>query len=100
MRLREKKYSDYGITDDEKRRILDFCRNASVEERKIVKTALADINPYIQQYVYESLVNNLSYDDLCKKADIYMCAVDFYAYRRKGMAAVKQELIRRRLWKG
>ena len=33
MRTRDKNYSDYGITDDEARRIKEYCQTASVEDK-------------------------------------------------------------------
>ena len=33
MRTRDKNYSDYGITEDEAKRIKEYCQNASVEDK-------------------------------------------------------------------
>ena len=33
MRTRDKKCSDYGMTDDEARRIKKYCQNASAEDK-------------------------------------------------------------------
>ena len=99
MRTREKSYADYGITEEEKRYIMDFCHNANEEEKLIIKTALSEINPYISLRIYDSLVNDLSYDDLCKREYIYMCPVDFYGHRRQGMEAIKRWMILSGIWK-
>lgn len=99
MRTREMSYSDYGITKEEKEYIKAFCRNAGEEEKQIIKEALAEIHPYIAPYIYKSLVENLSYDNICKKNYLYMCMVDFYAYRRQGMAAIKRWMILYGVWK-
>ena len=98
MRTREKSYSDYGITEDEKRYIFDFCRKSNEEEKRIIKEALSQLNPYIAPYIYYSLVDNLSYDDICSKNYIYMQCVDFYAYRRKGMECIKRWMILYNIW--
>ena len=98
MRIREKTYNDYGITEDEKRYIMDFCRNANESEKLLIKTALSELNPYISPYIFYSLVDNLSYDDICKREYIYMCCVDFYAYRRQGIAAIKRWMILNGIW--
>lgn len=98
MKTRYMGYADYGITEDEKRYILDFCRNANEDEKMIIKIALSQLNPYISPYVYRSLVENLSYDDICKEDYIYMSCVDFYAYRRKGMESIKRWMILNKLW--
>lgn len=99
MRTREKSYEDYGITKKEKFYILEFCRNANDEEKAIIKNALSEINPYIAPFVYYSLVDNISYDKMIVKQEIYMDKGDFYAYRRLGMSAIKRWMILSGIWK-
>ena len=98
MRTREMSYKDYGITDHEKRYILDFCRNADEDEKLIIKNALSDLNPYVAPYVFYSLVENLSYEDICAKNYLYIGKGDFYGHRRQGMAAIKRWLILYNAW--
>lgn len=98
MRTREKSYKDYGITEDEKKYILNFCRTAGEKDKELVKKALKELNPYISPHIYRSLTENLSYDDLCKTDYLYMHSVDFYAYRRKGIAAIKRHMIQDGIW--
>ena len=40
MRIRNKSYSDYGVTEEEKNQILSFCRKSDEEDRKIIFFAL------------------------------------------------------------
>lgn len=98
MRTREMSYADYGITDDEMHYILDFCRKANEEQKTIIRNALAELQPYIVPYVFYSLVDNLSYDDICAKNYLYIGKGDFYGHRRKGMAAIKRWMILCGIW--
>ena len=98
MRTREKSYSDYGITEDEVRYIKNFCQNADDEQKNIIRNALAELQPYIAPYVFYSLVDNLSYEDICAKNYIYIGKGDFYGHRRQGMAAIKRWMILYGIW--
>lgn len=98
MRTREMSYADYGITDNEMHYILDFCRKANEEQKTIIRNALAELPPYIAPYVFYSLVDNLSYDDICAKNYLYIGKGDFYGHRRKGMAAIKRWMILYGIW--
>lgn len=98
MRKRETSYSDYGITEDEVQYIKDFCRNSNTEQQKLIKYALSELVPYIAPYVYYSLVNNLSYEDICAKNYLYIGKGDFYGHRRQGMAAIKRWMILYGIW--
>lgn len=98
MRTRNKSYGDYGITEDEKIYIRDFCRSADEEQKLIIKNALAEINPYIAPYIYYSLTEGKSYDKMIVKQEIYMSKEDFYGYRRKGMEAIKRYMQLYHIW--
>ena len=98
MRTRNKSYSDYGITEDEKMYILDFCRSADEDQKMIIKNALAELNPYIAPYIYYSLTEGESYDKMIVKQEIYMSKEDFYGYRRKGMEAIKRYMQLYGIW--
>lgn len=98
MKTREMSYSDYGITDREVHYIKEFCKNANEEQKNFIRNALAELQPYIAPFVFYSLVENLSYEDICAKNYIYLCKVDFYAYRRQGMAAIKRWMIWNKIW--
>ena len=93
MRTREKSYSDYGISDNEVKYIKEFCRNANDDEKHIIRTALTELSPYIARNVFDSLVYNLSYEDICAKNYIFIGKGDFYGHRRQGMAAIKRWMI-------
>ena len=98
MRTRKKSYNDYGIEENEINYIKEFCRNSNEEDKAIIKNALSELHPYIAPYVYYSLVENLSYEDVCAKNYIFMGKCDFYGYRRKGMASIKRWMILCNKW--
>ena len=98
MRTREMSYSDYGITKDEVRYIKLFCQNADDEQKNLIKYALAELQPYIAPYVFYSLVDNLSYEDICAKNYLYIGKGDFYGHRRHGMASIKRWMILYGIW--
>lgn len=98
MRTREKSYYDYGITNDEVKYIKEFCRNADKGQQNLIRYALSDIQPYIAPYIFYSLINNISYDKICAKNYICICKDDFYAYRRKAIASIKESLIKNKIW--
>lgn len=98
MRTREKSYHDYGLTEKEVRYIKEFCRNANEDEKIIIKNAISELQPYIAPFVYFSLVNNLSYEDLCAKNYIFIGKGDFYGYRRKAMSFIKRWMILFNRW--
>ncbi len=98
MRKRKMSYENYGMSKKEVRYIKDFCRNASEDEKKFIKNALSELQPYIEPYVYYSLVNNVSYDIMSAKNYIYIGKGDFYGHRRQGMDAIKQRMIDDGIW--
>ena len=98
MRTREMSYEDYGMTEKEVRYIKDFCRKANEKEREIIRNAISELQPYIAPYIFYSLVENLSYEDICAKKYLYIGKGDFYGHRRQGMAAIKRWMIWNNIW--
>lgn len=92
------KYEDYGITREEKIKILNYCASAGSDEEKIIKDALIELPPYISTYIFISLTQKRSYDNICKEEYIFLSCGDFYAYRRKGIRAVKDAMISNNIW--
>lgn len=93
MRIREKKYKDYGIDTTEKEKILDFCKNANAYERKLIFQAAVCSNPDIAEYLCESLTKGISYDMIFKKKYVPIGRDDFYGYRRKTISIIRNFLI-------
>ena len=57
MRTRDKNYSDYGITDDEARRIKEYCQTASVEDKLTLFQCAISSAPGLEVEIYESPVS-------------------------------------------
>ena len=86
MRTREKKLSDYGITEERGRELL---RLAALEEnRQAVCEAAEESNPYLAPYLVKSLRQGVGYYQVMGAMYFRPCtAADFYGYRRKTLAA-------------
>lgn len=91
-------YEDYGMTEDEVKYVIDFCRNSNDEEKNIIKEALSTLDPYIAPYVFYSLVDKKSYEKICKKDYLYIGKEDFYAHRRYGIYCIKDWMIINKIW--
>lgn len=98
MRTREKSYSDYGITEDEVKYIKSFCKNASRIQKEIIVHALSEIDSYVAPYIFDSLVEDMSYEDICSRNYLFIGKGDFYGRRRQGMAAIKRWMILYGIW--
>lgn len=98
MRTREMSYADYGLTDREVEYIKCFCRKSDEEQKKLIKFALSELQPYIAPFIFYSLVDGLSYEDICTKDYLYIDKGSFYGYRRQGMAAIKRWMILYNEW--
>ena len=55
MRTRDKNYSDYGITDDEAKRIKKYCQTASIEDKLTLFQCAISSAPGLEVEIYESL---------------------------------------------
>lgn len=98
MRTREKRYKDYGVTKEEKEKVLNFCKNAKKEDEFLIRNAALCANPYIADYICDSLKNDLSYDRLFKTLYVPIGRDDFYGYRRKTIAILKNLLLLSGMW--
>lgn len=101
MRTREKSYRDYGVSKEDKNRILTFCRHAeeSKLDKMIVKSALGEIaSAYVALVLYEALTQGLSYEKLDERRGLAIGKEDFYGYRRKGIEAIKRYMILTNKW--
>ena len=81
MRRREMSYEDYGMTDEEAKDVIKFCREANEDEKELIKNALSELDPYISSYIFFSLVYGLSYEKLCERNIICRAKNDFYSDR-------------------
>ena len=100
MRTRYKNYSDYGITDDESKRIKEYCQNASVEDKLTLFQCAISSAPGLEVEIYESLVDNIGYDKLSKRKNIPIKRDDFYGYQRKTLDEYRRLMTLFGRWKG
>ena len=100
MRTRYKNYSDYGITDDESKRIKEYCQNASVEDKLTLFQFAISSAPGLEVEIYESLVGNIGYDKLSKRKNIPIKRDDFYGYQRKTLDEYRRLMTLCGRWKG
>lgn len=87
-RIRDKGYTDYGITKGTDRRILEFARNSTLSEKILILDICHSVNTDIAGLLFDSITNRLSYEKLDRKYGVPYMKNDFYAYRRKVMAEI------------
>ncbi len=98
MRKRDMSYEDYGITNNEKKFVFEFCLKSNDEEKEFIKVALSRLNPYISPFVFKSMVENMSYEDIDKVIYLYCTKKDFYAERRYGVYCIKDWMMLNGIW--
>lgn len=100
MRTRYKNYSNYGITEDEAKRIKEYCQTASVEDKLTLLQCAISSAPGLEVEIYESLVSNIGYDKLSKRKNIPIKRDDFYGYQRKTLDEYRRLMTLFGRWKG
>ena len=96
MRTREKGYKDYGLTQEEVKKILEWCKKPSFEENVLLLECAKKAHEYIFNDIYFSLVKGLSYEKIDHKTYQACYKGDFYGYRRKTLALFRDALIERK----
>ena len=86
-------YKDYGVTDNEKEAIIAYCRSDSELKQQVITCAMSELDPYIAQLLILNITQGTSYEKLCDKYDVAIAKEDFYAYRRKAVAAIKRYML-------
>ncbi len=94
MRTRKKKFSDYGMTPEEGKKVKEYCRHMdSDRQRLLLETAIAAA-PGIGISVYKSLIMGVGYYQLLhEEYDLPASSDDFYAYKRKTIAEFYKKLV-------
>ena len=80
MSIRETYLKDYGITEQEGKMIIEYCRSASGYDQRLILQAAQDVYPEIAPYLFINLTTGLGYD---RMGNIPMQRKDFQGYRRK-----------------
>lgn len=81
-------YEDYGITKDKVKELREKCRVLSEDEKILLWSCCAEANMELKHYIYNSLVNNLSYEKIYVRNYVPITKDDFYAYRRKSIVFI------------
>ena len=96
MGTREKGYDDYGLTLEEAKKIIEWCKRVDFEENILLLECAKKAHHYIFNDVYFSLVKGLSYERMDQKSYQEMGKNDFYGYRRKTLALFRDALVERK----
>lgn len=83
LSVRETYLSDYGITHEQGKKIIDYCRKATGYEQILLLQSCQNVNPEIANFLFINLTTGLGYDNICKREYIPMQRKDFQGYRRK-----------------
>lgn len=86
-------YKDYGVTDEEKEIVINYCRSDSKLKQQIITCAMSELDLYIAQFLIMNITLGISYEKLYAKYDIAIAKEDFYAYRRKAVAVIKRYML-------
>lgn len=87
MLTRKKSLVDWGVRQEDVEILKDICRNATADRKKDILNCCRNACPKgIENFVYESITLNRSYDKIMKNKYIPIKKDDFYAYKRKSMA--------------
>ena len=92
MRTRYKKLKDYGLTQDDEKKLKDRCNNLDARDIEILRETALSSAPGIENCICESIVKRKGYRELSKTQKIPVGEEDFYAYRRKTLALFFERL--------
>ena len=95
MRTRKKKFSDYGITPEEGKKIKEYCIHLDGEKQRLLLETAETAAPGIGTAIYTSLVKGVGYYQLLQDdCDLPASSDDFYAYKRKTIAEFYKKLVK------
>mgnify|MGYP000846333239 FL=1 len=92
MLTREATYEDYGFSEDEDKRLGEFCKNLEMRDKILLLQCAAVVYPNIVDELYCCIVIGMSYDKMNKKKFVALDRKDFYAYRKKTLAVFRAAL--------
>lgn len=84
MKTREIYFKDYGISDDEVKKLRKRIKAGNYKDHATLVKAANEANNELARYIVPSLLLDLSYDkiDYMLSEDIPCSKSDFYAYQR------------------
>ena len=87
---RNKYLKDYGISEEDVKKILGYCRNAKGYDQQCILQAAQEVYPEIAPYLFLNLTTGLGYD---RMGNIPMQRKDFQGYRRKTIETYNRYMI-------
>ena len=66
MLTREATYEDYGFSEDEDKRLGEFCKNLEMRDKILLLQCAAEVYPNIVDELYCCIVIGMSYDKMNK----------------------------------
>ena len=93
IKTREKGYKDYGFEPGEEKRLIQYCRSTEFDRNQELLISSISANATFANDIYYSIVKDISFDALNKIKYIPVSKNDFYAYRRKALANMRNWLI-------
>lgn len=91
MRTREKQYRHYDISPERAQELLGLAKVKGNQE--LLQKAVKSSCPWLSDYLIKSLMSGIGYEQMCKQIYIPATKADFYAYRRKALAAFNSLLL-------
>lgn len=93
MRTRTKWIADYGISGEEAKQLYDMCKNPDKQLTEMLVEITHEVNEGIANNLLISLISGLSYDKMETHVGLLYCRKeDFYGYKRKCIAVLKDRL--------
>ena len=92
LRIRDKWLKDYGLSDDTRRFLIDFCTHAAPKDKEMIQKVCKSVKPELAQQLFDSLTLGISYDKLSAKEYIPLPKHDFYGYQRKALSLIDDYL--------
>ena len=80
MSVRDTYLSDYGLSTEDAKKIVAYCRCATDYDQRLILQAAQEVYPEIAPYLFLNLTTGLGYD---RMGNIPMQRKDFQGYRRK-----------------
>lgn len=82
--------SDYGLSHQESKKIIEYCKMARGYEQMLILQAAQEVYPEIAPYIFLNLTTGLGYD---RMGNIPMQRKDFQGYRRKTIETYNRYMI-------
>ena len=91
MRTREKQFRHQGICQEQVQELLILAK--AEENQELLQKAAENSCAWLSEYLIRSLSSGIGYEQMYKQTYIPATKADFYAYRRKTLAAFNTLLL-------